>query len=68
MVDGKADAWKNLPLDTSAGFGKRARMRFRATPLPLPVAGPGLSTTLVRASCLGGSRPSDDSTDPEPRR
>jgi hypothetical protein len=31
--------------DASAGFGKRASMRFRAPPVAIPVAGPGLSTT-----------------------
>jgi hypothetical protein len=39
-------------LDASAGFGKRAGMRFRAPPLALPVAGMGLSTTFLRAPCL----------------
>jgi hypothetical protein len=43
---------RTFPLDTSAGFGKRASMRFRAPPLPLPVVGRGLSTTFLRAPCL----------------
>jgi hypothetical protein len=43
-------------------------MRFRALPPagPLPVAGPGLSRTFLRAPCLGASGPADDSTAPEP--
>jgi hypothetical protein len=40
-------------LDTSAGFGERASMRFRAPPLPLPVAGLGLSTTFLRVPAWG---------------
>jgi hypothetical protein len=52
---------------TSAGFGTRASMRFRAPPLPiLPVPGSGLSTAFLRAPCMGASRPADDSTDPKP--
>jgi hypothetical protein len=34
-------------LDASAGFGKRAGNRFRATPLHGPIAGAGLSTTFL---------------------
>jgi hypothetical protein len=57
---------RTFRLDTSAGFGKRASMRFRTPSLPLPVVGRGLSTTFLRAPCGGASRPADDSTDPEP--
>jgi hypothetical protein len=32
------------------------------TPAPMPVAGLGLSTTFLRAPCLGASTPADDST------
>jgi hypothetical protein len=47
--------------DTGPGFGKRASMRFRAPSLPMPLAGPDLSTTFLRAPCVGASRPADDS-------
>jgi hypothetical protein len=51
---------RTFRLDTSAGFGKRASMRFRAPPRS---AGPGLSTTFL---CLGASWPAHDSSDPAP--
>jgi hypothetical protein len=47
---------RTFQLDTSAGCGKRACMRFRAPPVALPVAGLGLSTTFLRAPCLGPQR------------
>jgi hypothetical protein len=56
---------RTFRLDTSAGFGKRASIRFRAPRLPLPVAGLGLSTTFLRAACLGASGPADDSAGAE---
>jgi hypothetical protein len=62
VVREKAPMLGTFPLDTSAGFGRLAIMRFRAPPLPLLVAGPGLSTTFLRAPCLGASAPADDST------
>jgi hypothetical protein len=52
---------RTFRLDTSAGFGKRASMRFQAHPLPLPVAGRGLSTTFLRAPCPRASGLADKS-------
>jgi hypothetical protein len=47
--------------------GKRGQHAISSvTPRLLPVAGPALSTTFLRAPCRGTSRPADDSTDPEP--
>jgi hypothetical protein len=54
---------RTFRLDTSAGFGKGASMRFRAPSLrPSP-----LHDRPNERPAWGTSTPTDDSTDPEPR-